>query len=55
MDVSRVSLRPYIVICTKVRCHARKVVHFAAQAQGFVKVTRLCRSYIRICSFRVVL
>ena len=27
---------------------------FAAQAQGFVKVTRLRRSYIGICSFRVV-
>ena len=26
----------------------------AAQAQGFVKVRRLRRSYIRICSFRVV-
>ena len=55
MDVSRVSLRRYsIVICIKVVCHARKVMHFAAQAQGFVKVTRLCRSHIRICSFRVV-
>ena len=28
---------------------------FAAQAQGFVKVTRLRRSYIEICSFRVVI
>ena len=27
---------------------------FAAQAQGFVKVTRLRRSYIGICNFRVV-
>ena len=27
---------------------------FAAQAQGFVKVRRLRRSYIGICSFRVV-
>ena len=27
---------------------------FTAQAQGFVKVTRLRRSSIRICSFRVV-
>ena len=27
---------------------------FAAQAQGFVKVRRLRRSYIWICSFRVV-
>ena len=55
MDVSRVSLRRYsIVICMKVVCHARKVMHFTAQAQGFVKVTRLRRSHIRICSFRVV-
>ena len=44
MDVSRVSLRRcYIVICMKVTCRARNVMHFAAQAQGFVKVTRLCR------------
>ena len=28
---------------------------FAAQAQGFVKVTRLRRSYIGICNFRGVL
>ena len=27
---------------------------FTAQAQGFVKVTRLRRTYIGICSFRVV-
>ena len=55
MDVSRVSLRRYsIVICIEVVCHARKVMHFAAQAQGFVKVTRLRRSSIGICSFRVV-
>ena len=55
MDVSRVSLRRYsIVICTKVVCHARKVMLFAAQAQGFVKVPRLRRSSIGICSFRVV-
>ena len=27
---------------------------FAAQAQGFVKVTRLRLTYIGICSFRVV-
>ena len=27
---------------------------FAAQGQGFVKVTRLRRSYIGICSFRAV-
>ena len=32
--MSRVSLRRYfIVICTKGECHARKVMHFAAQAQ----------------------
>ena len=31
-----------------------KKADFAAQAQGFVKVTRLRRSSIRICSFRVV-
>ena len=55
MDLSRVSLRRYSsVICIKVVCHARKVMHFAAQAQGFVKVTRLRRSHIGICSFRVV-
>ena len=55
MDVSRVSLRRYsIVICIKVVCHARKVMRVAAQAQGFVKVTRLRRSSIGICSFRVV-
>ena len=55
MNVSRVSLRRYsIVICIKVVCHARKVMHFAGQAQGFVKVTRLRRSSIGICSFRVV-
>ena len=42
MDVSRVSLRRYyIVICVKMTCRARNVTHFAAQAQGFVKVTRL--------------
>ena len=55
MDVSRVSLRRYsIVICIKVVCHARKVMHFAAQAQGFVKLTRLRRSSIGNCSFRVM-
>ena len=27
---------------------------FAAQAQGFVKVTRLCGNYIGNCSFRVM-
>ena len=49
MDASRVSLRRYsTVICIKVVCHARKVMYFAAQAQGFVKVTRLRRSHIGI-------
>ena len=55
MDVSRVSLRRYyIVICMKVTCRARNVMHFAAQAQGFVKVTRLCRYSIGISVWRVV-
>ena len=50
MDVSRVSLRRYyIVICTKMTCRARNVMHFAAQAQGFVKVARVCRYSIGIC------
>ena len=35
-----------LVICIKVVCHARKVMRFAAQAQGFVKVRRLRRRYI---------
>ena len=39
MDVSR-ARRHSTVICMKVVCHARKVMDFAAQAQGFVKVTR---------------
>ena len=30
-------------------------MHFAAQAQGFVKVTRLCRYSIGISVWRVVL
>ena len=55
MDASRVSLRRYSVeICIETLCHARKVMHGAAQAQDFVKVTRLRRSYIGNCSFRVV-
>ena len=33
------------MICIKVICHARKVMHFAAQAQGFVKVTHLRHSW----------
>ena len=38
MDVSRVSLRRYsIVICMKMTCRARNVMHFAAQAQRFVR------------------
>ena len=32
----------------------KKVMHFSAHAQGFVKVTRLRHSYIGICSFRAV-
>ena len=55
MDLSRVSLRRYyIVICMKVTCRARNVMHFAAQAQGFVKVTRLCRYSFGISVWRVV-
>ena len=55
MDVSRVSLRRYsIVICMKVVCHAKKVMHFAALAQGLVKLIRLRRSHIGNCNFRVV-
>ena len=46
MEVSRVSSRRcYILICIQAVCHARKVLHFAAKAQGFVKITRLRRSY----------
>ena len=38
MDVSRVSLRRYsIVICMKMTRRARSVMHFAAQAQRFVR------------------
>ena len=38
MDVSRVSLRRYsIVICMTTTCRARNVMHFAAQAQRFVR------------------
>ena len=54
MDASRVSLRYSIEICMKVVCHARKVMRFAAKAQGFVKVTRLRRSHFGNCSCRVV-
>ena len=55
MDGSRVNLRRYyIVICMKVTCRARNVVHFAAQAQGFMKVTRSCRYSIGISVWRVV-
>ena len=32
----------------------KKVMHVAAQAQGFVKVTRLRCSFVGICNFRVV-
>ena len=55
MDASRVSWRRYyIVICVKVTCRARNVMHFAAQAQGFVKATRFCRYSIGISVWRVV-
>ena len=38
MDVSRVNLRRYsIVICVTGTCRARNVMHFAAQAQRFVR------------------
>ena len=38
MDVSRVSLqRESIVICVKMTRRARSVMHFAAQAQRFVR------------------
>ena len=38
LDVSRVSLRRYsIVICVTRTCRARNVMHFAAQAQRFVR------------------
>ena len=43
MDVSRVSLRRYsIVICMKMRCGARNVMRFAAQAQRFVRSAECC-------------
>ena len=43
MDVSRVSLRPEsIVICVKRTCRARSVMHFAAQAQRFVRSADCC-------------
>ena len=43
MDVSRVSLRRYyIVICMKMTCRARNVMHFAAQAQRFVRSAVFC-------------
>ena len=43
MDVSRVSLRRYsIVICMKMRCRARNVMRFAAQAQRFVRSADCC-------------
>ena len=35
-----------IVVCVRVVWQARKVMHVAAQAQGFVKVTRLRGSYM---------
>ena len=43
MDVSRVSLRRYsIVICMTMTCRARNVMHFAAQAQRFVRSADCC-------------
>ena len=43
MDVSRVSLRRYaIVICVKMTCRARSVMHFAAQAQWFERSAVYC-------------
>ena len=43
MDVSRVSLRRYsIVICVTMICRARNVMHFAAQAQRFVRSADCC-------------
>ena len=43
MDVSRVSLRRYsIVICMTMTCRARNVMHFAAQAQRFVRSADYC-------------
>ena len=43
MDVSRVSLRRYsIVTCMKMTCGARSVMHFAAQAQRFVRSADCC-------------
>ena len=48
-----------LVVCVKMVWQARKVMHFAAQAQGFVKVTRLRGSYMGFavsewCFFRGV-
>ena len=43
MDVSRVSLRRNnIVNCLKMSCRARNVMHFAAQAQWFVRSAVCC-------------
>ena len=43
MDVSRVSLhRYYIVICMTMTCRASNVMHFAAQAQHFVRSAVCC-------------
>ena len=43
MDVSRVSLRRNsIVICMTPTCRARNVMHFAAQAQRFVRSADYC-------------
>ena len=43
MDVSRVSLRRYsIVICMTMTCRSRSMMHFAAQAQRFVRSADCC-------------
>ena len=43
MDVSRVSLRrDSIVICMKMTCRTRSVMHFAAQAQWFERSAAYC-------------
>ena len=43
MDVVRVSFRRYsIVICMRMTCRVRDVMHFAAQAQRFVRSAVCC-------------
>ena len=49
MDASYVSLRRYsIVICVTMTCRARNVMHFAAQAQRFMR-----SAWMGVCSERV--